>query len=367
MKKNSTILFCDETGFTGANLLDGDQPYFVYSSVNIEEELACQYLADLRKKIGYQASEFKAKNALSYNKGRKELLILLEKISPNIKFVFANKKYALACKFFEYIFEPCLQEQNRQFYDNNFHRFIASFLYISFQTNQVKAISFLENFLNNMKLKTQNIELFFNVDSKDKLDPVLKQIEEFVLLNQSTIRQEFQDSSIPSNKWRLDLTDTFLASLLCNWHTEGCSLEVYCDESKPLQDNEFAEVFENFDSVEGYLLPSFKLSKPINFVKSEDYKGIQLADLVSGAVAYALKNNDDDANKIKKILFKPNICCMDTCIVFDEEFMDLSKNQVKVNVLVLEELVRRSKNNKSLTDGIFDLYQSLNWLIKHTA
>jgi hypothetical protein len=37
------------------------------------------------------------------------------------------------CKFFEYIFEPALQRNNKFFYDVDFHKFVANVLYLHFQ------------------------------------------------------------------------------------------------------------------------------------------------------------------------------------------------------------------------------------------
>jgi hypothetical protein len=33
-------IYCDEAGFTGANLLDVSQPYFTFASTDIEEDVA---------------------------------------------------------------------------------------------------------------------------------------------------------------------------------------------------------------------------------------------------------------------------------------------------------------------------------------
>jgi hypothetical protein len=38
-------IFCDESGFTGQDLLNPDQPYFSYSSVLIDPEEAQQLVA----------------------------------------------------------------------------------------------------------------------------------------------------------------------------------------------------------------------------------------------------------------------------------------------------------------------------------
>ena len=44
----------------------------------------------------------------------------------------SNKRYALAGKFFEYIFEPVLAQKNRLFYERDFHKFVAMAVYLPF-------------------------------------------------------------------------------------------------------------------------------------------------------------------------------------------------------------------------------------------
>ena len=39
-------IYCDEAGFTGANLLDVNQPYFTFATTDIDEDAARELLAE---------------------------------------------------------------------------------------------------------------------------------------------------------------------------------------------------------------------------------------------------------------------------------------------------------------------------------
>ncbi len=43
-------IYCDESGYTGYNLPEENQPYFVYSALNIEEDVAEDFVNYLKKK-----------------------------------------------------------------------------------------------------------------------------------------------------------------------------------------------------------------------------------------------------------------------------------------------------------------------------
>jgi hypothetical protein len=54
---------------------------------------------------------------------------LLTDHGHRVKIWYANKKFATAGKFFEYVFEPILTDYSVLFYRHNFHRFIANVLF----------------------------------------------------------------------------------------------------------------------------------------------------------------------------------------------------------------------------------------------
>ena len=53
-------IYCDEAGFTGANLLDVNQPYFTFATTDIEEDAARELLGEAIDKFTLQS--FREKN-----------------------------------------------------------------------------------------------------------------------------------------------------------------------------------------------------------------------------------------------------------------------------------------------------------------
>ena len=68
--------------------------------------------------------------------GRRAVRSLIHEVGRDTHLVVHHKKYALACKFFEYIFEPVLAEQNSIYYEAGFHRFVANLLYFWTEARQ---------------------------------------------------------------------------------------------------------------------------------------------------------------------------------------------------------------------------------------
>lgn len=64
-------IYCDESGFTGNNLLYPNQPFFTYASIAISNEEAAACVEELIKDYGVQGGELKGANLVKFNKGRK--------------------------------------------------------------------------------------------------------------------------------------------------------------------------------------------------------------------------------------------------------------------------------------------------------
>ena len=82
-------------------------------------------------------------------------------------------------------------------------------------------------------------------------------------------------------------------SILCDWGKEFNQLKVFCDVSKPLKENK--ELFDvwigiedkiYFDFFQGVEEPiTFNLSQEVQFVESDKFPGIQIADVAAAACA----------------------------------------------------------------------------------
>ena len=89
-----------------------------------------------------QGSELKGKNLLKHASGRKAASAVIKELGDRSQVVVVHKRYALACKLFEYTFEPLISDVSMALYLVNFHKFIANLLYLSSVAHHSRAITF---------------------------------------------------------------------------------------------------------------------------------------------------------------------------------------------------------------------------------
>lgn len=163
-------IYFDESGFTGNNLLHPHQNYFAYGSVATDDIEAQEFVTELIKKYGIQGGELKGSRLVQFNKGRKAVDEIFTHFEGRIKLSISEKKFALACKFFEYIFEPCISDINSLFYGIGFHKFIANMLYIEFMARGAGAEQIFEEFENLMRSRdTDGLECCYAMKNTQNL------------------------------------------------------------------------------------------------------------------------------------------------------------------------------------------------------
>ncbi len=353
-------IYCDESGFSGNYLLDREQPFFAYSSVAIDNEEATYLINELRSKYKLQGDELKGKNLVRNNKGESAITWLLNKLQNKARFSVNNKKYALACQMFEYIFEPVLSEQNSLYYRIGFHKFVSNLLYLEFSIQSQDAEDIFIEFEQLMRTKdTSKIDRMLSIASQTdmRLDRPLGQLLTFAACHKNRISDEI--SSIPGTgigKWILELSFSALFHLLAYWGDIFESLSVFCDESKPLVDqvNHLEIMIKREEKIYQQITETkypitFNLAHSIKFVNSKDYNGIQLADILACTVCQSLKNDDEKSRNWRKLLL-PFIHT--TSVLPDDNFVNLDKDKTVLNAIVLEELLERTLRGKSMTHNM---------------
>jgi len=175
-----------------------------------------------------------------------------------------------------------------------------------------------------------------------------------------------------SGKWVLDLTNTSLFSLLAEWGQKFDTLTAFCDQSKPLSEDQ--TIFDaminredkKFSFLGGEKAPiTFNLTEPINLVDSKNIHGVQLADAVAAAFVYACDRDNQDKYALKwRGLIEESVIF--GSVFHDYDYLDLNKLEVQRNAVLLEELVSRSKAGISLTDDIGAYLQAVTFALKAT-
>jgi hypothetical protein len=314
-------IYCDESGYTGYNLLEKNQPYFVYSALNIEEEAAKDFVAHLKKKYHIQG-ELKGANLAKHINGKNAIKELYDEYAKDVKMVYHHKKYALACKYFEYVFEPAIYQNSNAFYQQKFHRFISNLVYVIFETTDDSAEDI---FLKFQELIRGNDPegLFHFLENENDPNKLTSLIAEFTILNRRHLLEEIMTDG-KYDFWILDLAQTALHSLLAVWSMKIGPLTVVVDESKPLKEmaarnplfqqlNDELVYYDPFG--DGETAMNFTLKEYVSFSNSKKSFGLQLSDMFASSLYYTLIHPEDDLSKFiaensAKFIPSPNNVCI---------------------------------------------------------
>lgn len=353
----STIYF-DEAGYTGNHLMDPDQRFFAYGSVVTSDEEAREFVESLIRRYNIQNGELKGGRLVSHHKGRKAIDEILNEFHGRLLVTVSDKKYTLACKLFEYIFEPSISDINSLFYGVGFHRFIANILYVEFVARGAGAEQIFDEFQELMRRPDDGklAELFSTSKHPDN-SPIIMQVREFAQHRAADIKDELESLAGSSvGKWVLDVSNSSLHSLLAQWGMKYDVITAICDNSKPLRES--GEFFKTMVSNEQRLRGgfagneqpmTFNLSGPLEFRDSKTCHGIQLADAVAGAAVHVVSGGTDDhAKRWRELL--PEMSVLN--ILPDRDELDLRLGKVRRNAVLLNELHHRATSGQDLIDGM---------------
>jgi hypothetical protein len=368
-------IYFDESGFTGNNLLNEQQNYFAYASVATNPDEAREIVARIMKDYGVQGTELKGKGLVKRYQGKLAIDDILNHFEGRIKISISDKKYALAGKFFEYIFEPSLAPISSVFYSINFHLFIANILYVEFLARGMGAEEIFKEFESLMREMDENkLTGLFSSSVHRENSPVFTQIREFAIHQVDDIKGELDSlRGGVAGKWVLDLTDSALSNLLAHWGLMYDEITAICDESKPLMENN--DFFNSMigrkgetvfiDSPTGKQPLTFNLSGPIQFASSAVEHGIQIADTLAAAAVFAVSNADDPfAQKWAAML--PEIGKYGS-VMPDFDHLDLNQIPAKLNSVVLMELHSRATKKENLLENMDGYVQFMTHALKREA
>lgn len=353
-------IFCDETGFTGPDLLNPDQKYFGYASVCMEEQEAFALIDRIRAKHPLQMPEWKGSKMLKTQRGREAALAIFEAVRDRSITTVVDKRFALAGKLFEYIFEPTIAAYSEPLYQAGFHKFVANLLYIHLRANvspvEDLLIAFQEGVRSNdlSRLTSALAARGSSAGAHQFADAIAR----YTRANAKVIRKEIAKTGISlHDKWGLDLTTTCLSGLLGLWADRNVALDLVLDDSKPLIDwwdvaKDLYEIRpgpikpggpEEYVTVEGMRSRvHFPLAAAPTFASSKVTPGLQIADVVAAVISDAFQHKDVLTNQdlLQEALAVGAID--ERCIFPDFSYVDPKRPAVQANQQRLWELIHRS-------------------------
>jgi len=118
-----TTIYIDESGYTGDDLYNPDQPYFTIASSLIGDDEAAEILRRCFPR--YQGAEYKFGNIWKRDTHRAGLRTLAAEIPPladRLFFYVIDKRFSLIVKMFEYLLEPIFTANGYDYYGNGYAR-----------------------------------------------------------------------------------------------------------------------------------------------------------------------------------------------------------------------------------------------------
>lgn len=291
-----STIFVDESGYTGEDLLNIEQPFFTLASLNLSE-LDCKELKG-RFFNKVQATELKYSSLSRRPRQQKLILDFLKELSfkPElVKFIYAHKQYVLVTKMVEILVEPVTHEDGLDLYDRGANIALSNLIYYTFPVlgGEVFFQKLLRNFQNMIRFRTEQsykafFEPLFCQEYPQELDELL------VLFRESHNKFGYNLLSTLDN---LDIAFSSTLSLMSHWRQD------LDDDIILIHDNSSAMAKQKkiWDAIVDPNVPPIVVGYdrrqtqfPIRVVKtcSEDSKnwdGLQLVDILAGAYTRCIK------------------------------------------------------------------------------
>jgi hypothetical protein len=309
-------IFFDESGNSGQNLLDPNQPVFVIASHNFSEEETKKILSPIES----TGEEIHFSRLKKYRKQQRQVIESLCDpfiTSSRVKIVYYHKRFALVTHIVDQLIEKSFHQRGLDLYKKGLNISYSNTIYYLGKHQWDKELyeRFLVNFQKMIRdTSKESTESFYRCAHllSDSLDGYQKEILEPVLESELYI-----DSILGSiRKYSIDLTLPSITLLANWWYKETAeSLEIIHDDSKQV------EFWKNFifylskmlgnEKVEvGYDYRKMTYPLSIDSVTMECSKSviqIQLSDLIASSFAYCVKRinvdkvlDDEFANEILK-------------------------------------------------------------------
>jgi len=298
MEAKLTIIYIDECGYTGQDLLNRDQPFFVLASLMLDEQEAIELKQRFFSKV--QAKELKH-SSLSKSKSQQQMIYdFLKHIKERnsiLKVGVIHKEYALVCKIVDFLVEPAAKMYGVDLYNKGGNIAMANIFFngLPVVTSKKFSSDLLLLFQQMLRLKTlESYEKFFRLAFQKQEISTGSELMAFIHGAHHMIGPALLDD-LPENV--LDVASTLALLIMGTWrkNIKGNIILVHDASSN------MAKQKHIWDAITSPAIPSTivgwdrrKISFPISLERtilesSENWAGLQLTDVVAGAFARCAK------------------------------------------------------------------------------
>ncbi len=312
------MLYFDESGYTGSDLINPEQPYFTLASVRLTED----EVAVMKEQIGYVkwGKELHFKSMYSNPQGRK----MLEKVFSyplmdcnHVLPSFANKRYCIYVNIVDMLIETYYHNGGVNLYEGANNLILANGLYYFalLHPNKELIAKIEGNFVTMVREPSVEsvCDFYTMIDRLIKNEDTDKRF--CCLLSEIPPTIEYAEELIYNGSFCLDLTLPLFSASIQEWYKRtGVKEDVLFDSSEPFYANKtFLERLRDMripESQVGYGIGKHIYPLPVgnmDIVESHNEFGIQLADVYASALNFVLTPRTDKFVIYQEVLKKLSI------------------------------------------------------------
>ncbi|QDT82452.1 DUF3800 domain-containing protein [Gimesia chilikensis] len=297
-----TDIFLDESGYTGTDLLNPDQPVFALASLDLTEEeckkLKSQFFGNCK------ATELKSTKLMRKPRGQHMILKFLaelKKQQENTRISYVHKPFGMLTKAVDWIVEPFMRRRGINLYEQGGNLVLSNIMFKMLESMpdyRDRLLKALYDLMSDPRPDTAQAAMDVLAEKTGeapnmRTGPVA---EMFQHLYFALLFMDPEDASYLGKK-NLELCLTLAKSMMGSWSQKlGPSMVLYHDQSSNMANQ--ADEWEAWvspeveDAVVGYdrRVEYFPIGvTETKFVPSTDWAGIQLADVLVGVVVRCIK------------------------------------------------------------------------------
>ena len=290
-------IFSDESGYTGPNLTNKDQPYFVLATISFEENEAKAIRDSFFSPV--RATELKH-SSLARNAKRHPMVLdylkYLESCQHRFKMYVVDKEFAAVAKIVDYLVEGAANKMGLDIYSNGDAFALANVLYNSLCALETSAYrnALLSRFEGMIRHGSRiRYDDFFDYINRPVASRELDRVLDIVRATRHVL---VADQILGVGPDALDVSFSAALNLMSEWRKETDeNINLIHDMSSPMvKETRFWEALTGKSvkpSIIGYGPKTMQF--PIGvattiFEDSRSWVGLQLADVLAGSVARSL-------------------------------------------------------------------------------
>lgn len=289
-------IFLDESGNTGANLVDKEQPFFTMAGVNFSQAEAERLLALVNSK---SPKEVHFSNLKRRRSGQEAVLRLLEHSlikKDNVKVCIYHKQFMVTTKIVDLLIEYMANETGFDLYENGANIALSNMLHYCMPAfcGEENVAAMQRLFIEMIKRKdAEAVNAFYEsveVLKQNSVNAKFNSDLDMILMTRNLVNDALSDV----DRTNLDPLIPSLFSQCLEWGKEyPKGFHVIHDDSKTLEMKQVLfEQFMDWTTTEmelGYDRRKFSLplkGRSLNFATSDSFPQLQIADVIASAVSY---------------------------------------------------------------------------------